>query len=58
MASCPPDIPWWRVVAKNGALPLYNRDPDQGADQRARLEEEGVQFMGLVVDMATYRWWP
>ena len=44
MAQCPEDIPWWRVVAKDGRLPLHKRDPRLAAEQRRRLEEEGVEF--------------
>jgi len=58
MASCPEDIPWWRVVAKSGALPLYNRSPHMGADQRSRLEEEGVTFKDEHVVMAANLWLP
>ena len=38
------DVPWWRVVGKNGALPIHKRGPDKAREQRARLESEGVMF--------------
>lgn len=38
MAGCPADVPWWRVVRADGsAMP-----GPAGAEQRARLREEGV----------------
>jgi methylated-DNA-protein-cysteine methyltransferase-like protein len=33
-----PAVPWWRVVRADGSLAV-------GADQRARLEAEGVPFV-------------
>ncbi len=44
MASCPDDIPWWRVVAKNGSLPVDKKSPHLRHEQRERLEQEGVEF--------------
>jgi methylated-DNA-protein-cysteine methyltransferase related protein len=38
MAACPKDVPWWRVVYADGSV---KPDPG-GAEQRARLAEEGV----------------
>ena len=38
MAGCPKDVPWWRVVYSDGSA---KPDPG-GAEQRARLAEEGV----------------
>lgn len=34
-------VPWWRVLAADGSISLP--DPD-GAEQRRRLEAEGVRF--------------
>jgi methylated-DNA-protein-cysteine methyltransferase related protein len=56
MASCPPDLPWWRVVAKDGRLPVWRRDPSLGIDQRRTLEEEGVEFEDERVDMTRFRY--
>jgi methylated-DNA-protein-cysteine methyltransferase-like protein len=45
LASChDPTVPWQRVVRADGSLP-------KGESQRARLEAEGVPFMGQRVDM-------
>lgn len=44
MSSCPPDLPWWRVVASDGKLPVWKKDPTLEVIQRQRLEEEGIQF--------------
>jgi alkylated DNA nucleotide flippase Atl1 len=38
------DLPWWRVVRKDGSLPKGDR-------QRAHLDAEGVPFRGARVDM-------
>ena len=38
------DVPWQRVVRADGSLA-------KGERQRARLEEEGVPFVGARVDM-------
>ncbi len=37
-------VPWWRVVAKDGALPISKRSPHLAQEQRAKLEAEGVEF--------------
>jgi len=42
MTQCPAEVPWWRVVAKSGALPIGKRDPRFGVEQSQRLEQEGV----------------
>ena len=38
------DVPWWRVVAKDGSLPIAKRNPLLAKQQRDTLESEGVQF--------------
>ena len=38
------DVPWWRVVAKDGALPVSKRSPHLAQTQRRTLEEEGIEF--------------
>jgi methylated-DNA-protein-cysteine methyltransferase related protein len=38
MAACPGDVPWWRVVYLDGSP----KPGPGGAEQRARLAEEGV----------------
>ncbi len=37
-------VPWWRVVGKDGTLRISKRNPLLAADQRAKLEAEGVEF--------------
>lgn len=41
-------VPWWRVVRADGTLAA-------GAEQRARLLEEGVPFKDRRVDLAKAR---
>lgn len=40
MARCPADVPWWRVVTKNGDLAVHKRDPLIAAEQRQKLRLE------------------
>jgi methylated-DNA-protein-cysteine methyltransferase-like protein len=47
-ATDDPDLPWHRVVRADGSLA-------KGARQRARLEAEGVPFLGDRVDMRVAR---
>jgi alkylated DNA nucleotide flippase Atl1 len=44
MALVLDDVPWWRVVGKDGKLPISKRGPDHAARQRELLGEEGVEF--------------
>jgi len=39
------DVPWWRVVAKDGHLPIEKRAAEMAQKQRALLEAEGVAFI-------------
>lgn len=57
MESCPPDIPWWRVVGANGAFPVGKRSPGLELEQRERLRDEGVVLNGDIVDRGAY-WEP
>ncbi len=54
MASSPPEIPWWRVVAKDGDLPIRKRDPNAAQLQQKSLEDEGIEFVDGRVPMAVY----
>jgi methylated-DNA-protein-cysteine methyltransferase-like protein len=38
------DVPWWRVVAKDGSLPIAKRNPALAQEQRDKLRAEGVEF--------------
>ena len=38
------DLPWWRVVNRDGALSTYKLPNGAGPLQRARLKAEGVEF--------------
>ena len=44
MARCPDDVPWWRVVAKDGKLPIDKRDPELGHLQVTRLRQEKTEM--------------
>lgn len=46
MASCPADgTPWWRVVNKEGHLPIGKKSPEAAIEQRRLLEKERVRFV-------------
>lgn len=38
------DVPWWRVVAKNGSLPVSKLDPAAASEQQQRLVREGAEM--------------
>jgi len=53
MTTCPPDVPWHRVVGAGGTLPIGKRNPEFERIQRLRLKDEGVRFRDNgCVDMA------
>lgn len=59
MYHAPEDVPWWRVVGKEGDLLIARRDPQLAALQRQLLLQEGVLFgEDGRVDMASCRWQP
>ncbi|HEV7674359.1 MAG TPA: MGMT family protein [Candidatus Angelobacter sp.] len=47
-----PDLPWERVVGADGKI---LRPGILGQEQRLRLEQQGVEFIGLRVDMKRFR---
>lgn len=58
MSRCPGDVPWWRVVAKDGRLVVFKRDVSFAVTQRNLLESEGVRFEGDKVRIADVYWEP
>ncbi len=49
LGSIPEDVPWWRVVGRDGRLPIWKKDPSLEDLQAARLAEEGVEVVDRVV---------
>jgi methylated-DNA-protein-cysteine methyltransferase-like protein len=47
-----PDLPWERVVGSGGKI---LRPGILGQEQRLRLQQQGVEFIGLRVDMKRFR---
>lgn len=45
----PSDVPWWRVVGRDGSLLIGRRDPALAVDQASRLELEGVEFADRLI---------
>lgn len=51
-------VPWHRVVNVQGRISIKG-SPDGAAEQRARLEAEGIQFDARgYLDMSKYLWTP
>jgi methylated-DNA-protein-cysteine methyltransferase related protein len=46
LAFTPEGVPWWRVVAWDGSLPIHKKDPALALLQRQKLESEGIKFTG------------
>ena len=44
LSQVPSDVPWWRVVGKDGALPIRKRHPHLAVEQKRLLEDEGARF--------------
>lgn len=44
MGNAMKEVSWWRVVGKDGNLPIRKRHPELSAQQRELLEAEGVLF--------------
>jgi methylated-DNA-protein-cysteine methyltransferase-like protein len=54
MNRCPSDVPWQRVINSRGRISLSGTI---GAEQRQRLEQEGVKFDAAGrVDLRVYGW--
>lgn len=52
-------VPWHRVVNAAGEISVARLDPAAGAEQRALLEDEGVEFgPDGRVDLQRFRWTP
>ena len=46
------ELPWQRIVGAGGRILLGG---ESGFEQRMRLEQEGVRFLGLRVDMKSHQ---
>ena len=55
MTQCPPDVPWWRVVGRDGTLLIAKQNAEAALEQKRRLGEEGVEFTDGRVQMARFR---
>jgi alkylated DNA nucleotide flippase Atl1 len=44
MSRCPGDVPWWRVIAKDGRIVIFKKDAAAAMLQRKLLEDEGLEF--------------
>ena len=46
MQASPPDIPWWRVVGKDGSFLIGKQSPHLAIEQEERLRAEGTKIEG------------
>lgn len=51
------NLPWHRVINAQGRISLPPDSPGH-REQRRRLEDEGVVFLGGRVDLSRHRWQP
>lgn len=58
MADAPAGVPWWRVLAKDGSLPIHKRAPHYADEQRRLLDSEGVPVTNGRVDMEAFGYEP
>lgn len=59
MASCPPDLPWWRVMASDGRLVIARRSEIYAIEQADHLASEEIPFLEPdKVDIECCRWCP
>ena len=57
MMTCPPDVPWHRVIGSGGFLPIAKRSPELAMKQRELLTAEGVGLLSPQrVDLNRFRW--
>ncbi len=54
MARCPDGVPWWRVVSKEGLLPVWKKDAAAEALQIEKLQSEGVEVINGQVKMERF----
>jgi methylated-DNA-protein-cysteine methyltransferase-like protein len=47
------ELPWQRIVGAGGRILLSG---EHGFEQRMRLEQEGVRFLGLRIDMKEHQY--
>lgn len=57
LADAGPGVPWHRVLGAQGRIVLPASSP-AALEQRRRLEQEGVVFLGARVDFARQGWRP
>lgn len=43
------EVPWWRVIGKQGTILIFKRGPEHALRQRQLLEGEGIVFDGDTV---------
>jgi methylated-DNA-protein-cysteine methyltransferase-like protein len=52
------DVPWWRVVNRNGQISIQGRLHGGALLQRTLLEAEGVRFQRDRIDWKRFGWAP
>jgi alkylated DNA nucleotide flippase Atl1 len=54
MNNCPEHVPWWRVVASTGHLPIGKRAIELERMQEEMLRSEGVEVRDGKIDMERF----
>ncbi|MFN7172255.1 MAG: MGMT family protein [Fimbriimonadaceae bacterium] len=58
MTQCPLDLPWWRVIAKDGRLVIGKRSPELLGVQSELLKAEGHTVKDFCVQPPHDFWLP
>jgi methylated-DNA-protein-cysteine methyltransferase-like protein len=52
------ELPWWRVVRREGQRGMVSSSAELGKKQQKLLEEEGIRFEGGTFNLTRYQWEP
>jgi len=50
LQNIPEDVPWWRVVGRDGRLPIWKKGQSLEILQADRLASEGVEIVDGVIE--------
>ncbi len=52
------ELPWWRVVRRDGQRGMVSSSAELAKRQQQLLEAEGIEFQKGTFDLAKYQWEP
>ena len=58
LRNAPEDVPWWRVVGRNGDLLIGKQSAHLAQDQAERLKSEGIDLVNGQVPMNQFGYTP